>query len=117
MAHNILIIGGDGDLALRKLYPALFALEMAGQLDGVESITGLSRASGDKASLCSKMLPKLEGLDGFNDDAWQRFQARIDCLQGDAQESATLTHYQGRLTNSCASLIVYLAVPPKVFGL
>ncbi|WP_317929146.1 glucose-6-phosphate dehydrogenase [Halioxenophilus sp. WMMB6] len=116
MAHNILIIGGDGDLALRKLYPALFALEVAGHLQAVSSITGLSRTSGDREALFAKMLPGLSVLDGFCDEVWDRFRERIDVLRGDANDPATLGHYKTSLGDSCANLIVYLAVPPKVFG-
>jgi len=116
MNQNILLIGGDGDLAMRKLYPALYALEAAGQLDGVATITGLSRALGEKSELLAKMLPGLQALESFNEEAWQRFQSRIRCLRGDATEPATLVHVKEELGDSCANLIVYLAVPPKVFG-
>lgn len=116
MAHEILMIGGDGDLALRKLYPALFALEIAGQLDDVGCITGISRALSDKESLLERMLPALKLLEGFSDASWSKFQERIRCIQGDATNAETLTKFKQSLTEENAGVIVYLAVPPKVFG-
>lgn len=116
MNQNILLIGGDGDLAMRKLYPALYALEAADQLSGVESITGLSRALEDREQLLEKMLPWLQALESFNEQAWQRFQARITCLQGDATQASTLLQYKDQLDDDNPNVIVYLAVPPKVFG-
>ncbi len=40
---DLLIIGGDGDLALRKLYPALYALWQGGCLSDDVSIVSLAR--------------------------------------------------------------------------
>ncbi len=116
MAQNILIVGGDGDLAMRKLYPALYALEKAGHLEDVLTITGVSRTSAEREVLLEKMLPGLKSLGGFCEDAWARFQDRIYCLRGDASNAATLVQYKDNLVDSSAQLIVYLAVPPKVFG-
>ncbi len=116
MNQNILLIGGDGDLAMRKLYPAMYALEAAGQLSGVDTITGLSRALDSREQLLDKMLPWLEKLDSFRQEAWERFQSRIQCLQGDATKAATLVEYKALLGDDFGNVIVYLAVPPKVFG-
>ncbi len=116
MTQEILVIGGDGDLALRKLYPAFFALEIAGQLDDVGCITGISRALRDKNSLLERILPALKLLDGFSDDTWEKFKARIHCIQGDATDAQTLRVYHDDLPEQYSGVIVYLAVPPKVFG-
>ena len=43
MECDLLIIGGEGDLALRKLYPALFALWQGGVLCDQVRIVALAR--------------------------------------------------------------------------
>ena len=94
----------------------MYALEAAGQLSGVNTITGLSRALDSREQLLEKMLPWLEKLDSFSQDAWQRFKGRIQCLQGDATQAVTFEEYKSLLGEDCGNVIVYLAVPPKVFG-
>ncbi|GLS27415.1 glucose-6-phosphate dehydrogenase [Marinibactrum halimedae] len=116
MAHDILIVGGDGDLALRKLYPSLFALELAGQLSNVSTITGVSRAGTAREELLDRMLPWLQALDDFDEACWDRFQGRFKFLKGDATKPDTLESYKSTMTPGGSGLIVYLAVPPKVFG-
>ncbi|MBX2808967.1 MAG: glucose-6-phosphate dehydrogenase [Cellvibrionaceae bacterium] len=118
MSYDILLIGGDGDLAIRKLYPALITLESAGQLANVATITALSRSSGDRDALLKRIheSPLSTGSDGFCDDSWQRFQERFRCLQGDASDAKTFAAYQATLGAASKGVIVYLAVPPKVFG-
>ena len=40
---NIVVFGGDGDLALRKIYPALFHREMDGQFLTEYNIIAITR--------------------------------------------------------------------------
>ncbi|GAB2198373.1 glucose-6-phosphate dehydrogenase [Sessilibacter sp. MAH4] len=115
MTHEILIIGGDGDLALRKLYPALFALEVADQLIDVGKITGVSRALASREDLLERMLPWLKSQATFSETAWLRFQDRITCLQGDATNPSTLEIFKQNCDET-SSVIVYFAIPPKIFG-
>ena len=48
MICDFLIIGGDGDLAFRKLYPSLYHLEQAGSLPPCLKIVGISRSDGNQ---------------------------------------------------------------------
>ncbi|MBX2810074.1 MAG: glucose-6-phosphate dehydrogenase [Cellvibrionaceae bacterium] len=118
MSYDILLIGGDGDLAIRKLYPALLALESAGQLGKVATITALSRSTGDRDALLNRIYqsPRLKGSDDFCEDSWVRFQERFRCVQGNASAPETFAAYKATLAASSSGVIVYLAVPPKVFG-
>ena len=47
---TIVIVGGNGDLALRKLLPALFGLHHRGLLNSVGKIIGTGRAQLDRES-------------------------------------------------------------------
>lgn len=116
MALDILLIGGDGDLAIRKLYPALVTLESAGQLSNVGTITAVSRSAGSAEELLDKMLPKLKNSDGFCDESWATFKQRFRCLKGDASSPAVFNEYKETLPKDSEGVVVYLAVPPKVFG-
>ena len=116
MALDILLIGGDGDLAIRKLYPALVTLESAGQLGNVGTITAVSRNADSTEELLDKMLPNLKGSDGFCEKSWESFKQRFGCLKGDASSPEVFNEYQKTLPADSDGVVVYLAVPPKVFG-
>ena len=50
-AKNIIIIGGEGDLALRKLYPALYSLDQEGLLAPEVKITAFGRGFKNRVDL------------------------------------------------------------------
>ncbi|MDP1756886.1 MAG: glucose-6-phosphate dehydrogenase, partial [Pseudohongiella sp.] len=56
MICDILIIGGDGDLAYRKLYPALFHLDEADCLPACLRIVSVSRTALNAADFRNKVL-------------------------------------------------------------
>ena len=112
---ELLIIGGDGDLAIRKLYPALFALEQAGELGQVRKITGLSRSAGEPAAVLTAIKRRLENFGRFEEADWQRFAGRIHMLACDATSARSLTRYAEGLDPGRQSLIIYFAIPPSIF--
>jgi glucose-6-phosphate 1-dehydrogenase len=112
---HILIIGGDGDLALRKLYPAFYALEAAGELKHIESISGLSRAAKDRNSLLEKVKQRLTGSNHFGENHWNTFTDRLTFCEGDATNAEDLKTYSQGIDLQTSDLVVYFAIPPKVF--
>ena len=47
-SFNIVVFGGDGDLAIRKIYPALFHRELDGQINIDYNIVGITRKDPDE---------------------------------------------------------------------
>jgi glucose-6-phosphate 1-dehydrogenase len=112
---HILIIGGDGDLSVRKLYPALFALESAGELKHVERITGLSRSSKDRSVVLNAVNERLTASGQHCDEHWDSFTGRLNLIQGDATNADDLRDFAATINLETTQLIVYFAIPPKVF--
>lgn len=112
---ELLIIGGDGDLAIRKLYPALFALEQAGELNNVKRITGIARKPKETATVLSLIKSRLETSGRFKDSDWQRFASRIEITTGDATNADSLAAYTETLDLDQDQLTVYFAIPPSIF--
>lgn len=117
MAIHLLIIGGDGDLAIRKLYPALYHLHINQHLTGVQSINAMARSEGTTASIRktveNRLIEKLGGID----DQWTSFEEKLHYHRGDATSKETLIEFKNELNmGDNDELIVYLAVPPKIFG-
>ncbi|MBT8142107.1 MAG: glucose-6-phosphate dehydrogenase [Gammaproteobacteria bacterium] len=117
MTINILIIGGDGDLALRKLYPALYSLEAAQHLGNIGSITAMARTSHSPEDLQIKVREKLKNKYTLEDQVWNTFASKLGYHTGDATDANALLAYKKSLAAGPDDvLIVYLAVPPFVFG-
>lgn len=115
MKTEILIIGGDGDLAIRKLYPALFSLEQAGELDNVGRITGLARNPKDQDQVINMIHERLTDKGRFEESDWDKFASRISLLAGDATNPQDLTQYRESLSLEEVQLTVYFAIPPSIF--
>ena len=51
---DILIVGGDGDLALRKLYPALYYLKLNNCMPSNTRIFGMARTPSEQSAFWPK---------------------------------------------------------------
>jgi glucose-6-phosphate 1-dehydrogenase len=70
-ACDFVVIGGTGDLAMRKLLPALFLRERDEQLPAGFRVIGLSLSGLDDAAYRDKVRGELAGF-GPEDDATHR---------------------------------------------
>ena len=59
-SFNIVVFGGDGDLAIRKIYPALFHRDLDGQINIDYNIVGITRKDPDEKEFFDKLIPCLE---------------------------------------------------------
>jgi len=117
MNINLLIIGGDGDLALRKLYPALYSLEAGNHLAEVRSITAMARTQHSTQELQTKIREKLDDTRNIDDSIWNNYADKLMYHSGDATSVDAMLAYKEKLQAKPDDvLIVYLAVPPFVFG-
>jgi len=117
---DLVIFGGTGDLAMRKLLPALYHRDRDGQVTADSRIIAASRGalSRDKyLALVEKSLRK--GLPNGEFDAahWKSFKRRIYYAQADAFAhdswgplSKLLAGHENRIR------VAYLATAPSLFG-
>ncbi|MBI5902132.1 MAG: hypothetical protein HZB84_01435, partial [Deltaproteobacteria bacterium] len=71
------IFGASGDLARRKLIPALYRLGVNGMLSGNFFIIGASRSELDDASFRSMMEEAVKKYSTFDNAAWEAFSRRL----------------------------------------
>ena len=114
----LVLFGGTGDLARRKLLPSLFQLHRLGLLHAATRIVGCGRSLMTDAAFREKsaaFLPQAEP------PARAAFMSRVTYLQADADEPSTFhdlaAHLDGldRTAESPVPLnrLYYLAVPPS----
>ena len=117
MATEFLIIGGEGDLALRKLYPAFYSLDAALLLPSDFRITGLAPAELSSEQLEQSIHEQLQNSGDYIPEVWERFRKRIRYIVGDATSENAMRSYKSSLADpNSLSLLVYLAIPSKIYG-
>ena len=119
MNTDILIIGGDGDLALRKLYPSLYYLLLNNCMPENVRIFGMARTNQTQEVFHNKIKEWLKNNVHkllFSEKLCDRFISRISFVQGDASDLESLEQAKPQFFNPDNLLIVYLAIPPMIFG-
>ncbi|ACR14074.1 glucose-6-phosphate dehydrogenase [Teredinibacter turnerae] len=119
MKTDLLIIGGDGDLALRKLYPSLYYLELNNCMPADTRIFGMARTGQTREEFHNKIytwLKKSVGDALFSEEKWQSFASKIWFAQGDATKEDDLASAKSEYFDNDNHLVIYLAIPPMIFG-
>ena len=122
-ACHIVIFGGLGDLAMRKLFPALFRLMARGHLPSSGLIVGVSPegiSSGDFRTLIRNNLIEHLGAEtsGFDETIWQEFAKKLCYVAMDGSAPESFQNLSRKLDSDSVPrpLIVYLATEPLLFG-
>ncbi len=115
---TLALFGALGDLALRKLFPALYQLDRAGLLPSETRLLALARESGEAAShlaMIEEHLRRHVGERDLDEAVLQRFMARLDYLSMDfrrAEDFAALADKAG----NAESIVAFFATPASVYG-
>ncbi len=105
--------GATGDLAYKKIFPALQALVRAGELD--MPIIGIARAGWTVEKLRAHVRDSLENNGGVDEDAFGKLCAQLQYLDGDYADQETFVKLKKMLGDSRRPLH-YMAIPPAMFG-
>ena len=120
MICDILIIGGDGDLALRKLYPALYHLDLDSNLPPCLKVVSVSTAPEPETGFAAHVKHKLDtfiGVEKLDEPTWRRFSTRLTHVKINATSESELRKLRNEVfTDTERDLIVYLATPPAIFA-
>jgi glucose-6-phosphate 1-dehydrogenase len=117
---DLVIFGGAGDLAMRKLMPALYHRDSDGQLPEGCRVISVGRRDLSHAEFLAMVEESLQSTldkDEFSPALWQSFSQRLQYIRTDATDhsswrglKAALEGYEDRIR------VVYLATIPSLFG-
>ncbi|MEA2778650.1 MAG: glucose-6-phosphate 1-dehydrogenase [Rhodospirillaceae bacterium] len=117
---DMVVFGGRGDLARRKLLPALYHLDREDRLPPDGRIIAVSRgemAVDDYRGLMRAACAEFTPGDGFSDAAWGRFAGRLQYVQLDAAHANSYGALSDVLTGrESVARVFYLATAPDLFG-
>ncbi|HET8947232.1 MAG TPA: glucose-6-phosphate dehydrogenase [Candidatus Polarisedimenticolia bacterium] len=106
--------GATGDLASKKIFPALHAMAKRGHLD--VPVIGVAKAGWTLEQLVARAKDSLEHHGGLDPQAFGRLRERLRYVDGDYQDAATFEALRREL-GSAVRPAHYLAIPPGLFGL
>ncbi len=115
-AHSdaLVIFGITGDLAFKKIFPALENLERRGRLP--DRVVGMARGGTTRDALLERMRESLaQHGDGTDDAAVARLAAKLRMVDGDYRDDATFAALR-RALDGAARPCHYLAIPPSLFA-
>jgi len=105
--------GATGDLASKKIYPALQAMIKRGHLD--IPVIGVARSVKDVEELRARVRASLEHHGGLDPAAFEKLSSLLRYVRGDNSDPATYQALRQAL-GGAKQPIFYLAIPPTSFG-
>jgi len=110
----LVFFGATGDLAYKKIFPALQAMAKRGNLD--IPIVGVAKAGWNLDQLRARARESVEKHGGLDREAFDRLSRLLRYVDGDYHDAATFKQLRQEL-GSATRPAFYLAIPPALFGL
>ncbi len=117
-AFDLVIFGGTGDLAHRKILPGLFHRFCAGQIPPTSRVIGAARADLDQAGYRAFVEEALQvaGVPASEKTLLKEFLELIDFVKIDAKSSEGWPELQAQLEEAERVRAFYFSVAPSLFG-
>lgn len=117
---EIIVFGGTGDLARRKLLPALYHRYRDGQISDDSRIVGVSRSKHSRAdyqALIEKYYHEFADDEDFDSNLWGKFIKLVDYVQIDVLADKDWSALNKVLSPKNDLIrVFYLAMPPSMFA-
>ncbi|MFD2672232.1 glucose-6-phosphate dehydrogenase [Marinicrinis sediminis] len=120
----LFIFGATGDLAKRKLFPAIYSLYKEGKLSDKFAVVGLARRPKTQEQFRNDIRSSIQEFSRYNEDEelWTRFADHFEYQSLDTQtmdgfqELNTLTQQLESKFGLGGNRLFYLALAPELFG-
>ncbi len=113
LSDALALFGATGDLAYKKIFPALHAMTRRGHLN--IPIIGMVRGGWTIEQLRARARESIAAHGDLDPDTFGRLSARLCCVSGDYQDPATFDALRHTL-GSAERPLFYLAIPPSLFS-
>lgn len=110
----LVFFGATGDLAYKKIFPALMNLLKHGKLN--MPVIGVAKSDWNRAQLLERARNSLQEYGGgVSENDFAAFAQHLDYVDGDYADAATFNQVKEKLGNA-KSPTHYMAIPPFLFG-
>src|SRR5206468_388783 len=120
---SVVIFGATGDLAGRKLAPALYNIMLDGGLSDPSFIIGVSRGDTSAQQFAENLKPRVAEFSRqkVEPDKWTKFASMLDFVGGEFNDDQTYIKLKEKLEahkgKTRGNRVFYLSTPPAVFSL
>jgi glucose-6-phosphate 1-dehydrogenase len=110
----LVLFGATGDLAAKRIFPAVYEMAAGGTLPDDAPVVGVASRDWSTDELRRFAHDAIAAKSEVDDGVWSALAERIHYVQGDYRERAT---YEGlaEAISSCGHPLYYLAIPPALF--
>jgi glucose-6-phosphate 1-dehydrogenase len=109
----LVFFGATGDLAYKKIFPALQAMACAGELD--MPVIGVARADWTLDQLRERARASIKEYGEFDEAGFAKLSAQMRFVNGDYNEPSTYQNLKQAMGGATRPLH-YLAIPPSLFA-
>src|SRR5689334_7812388 len=113
-ADALVFFGATGDLAYKKIFPALHGMARRGRLD--MPVIAIAKSGWTLDQLRARAAESVERHGGVDREAFDHLARNLTYVDGDYADNATFEQLRGALGDAHRPAH-YLAIPPTVFGL
>ena len=108
----LVLFGASGDLAFKKIFPALQAMAKRGSLSA--TVVGVARSGWNLEQMVARARASVEASGRFDAGAFATLASRIRYVDGDYNDPATFEKLKEAMGDS-RHPAHYLAIPPSMF--
>jgi glucose-6-phosphate 1-dehydrogenase len=125
MPHVFVLFGGGGDLAKRKIIPALYNLERQGLLPprfGIVGVGGTLGTDEEYRAVMKEAVGSFSRVRPLDAATWARFEPKLRAVSGDFSSPDLYAALKEKLAavdsemRTRGNRLFYLATPPSFFG-
>jgi glucose-6-phosphate 1-dehydrogenase len=118
---DLFLLGGSGDLAMRKLLPALYYRHRAGDFPDHGRIIGIARQAISREDYIARVkenFAKFVAAEDFTEEMFDTFAARVDYQQVEADSEADFKRLADHVRGSPAEVrVFFLSTAADLFGI
>src|SRR5579872_3496598 len=111
ISDALVFLGATGDLAYKKIFPALQAMVKRGHLN--VPVIGVAKAGWNLEQFRQRAADSLEKHGGVDPAAFAKLSSLLRYVDGDYADPATFQQVRSELGDS-QHPVHYLAIPPKL---
>jgi glucose-6-phosphate 1-dehydrogenase len=108
----LVFFGATGDLAYRKIFPALQAMARRGRLD--MPVVGVAKSGWSREKVVERARESVKEHGGLDAEAFAALASRLRYVDGDYGDPSTFARLRAELQGASRPLH-YLAIPPSLF--
>ncbi len=112
-ADVLVLFGATGDLAKKKLFPALYSMERKGKLEA--AVVGVASTKWDHEQFVSNAFNAIRtNVENVDEEILAKLDAKLSLVVGNYQDPKVYQELAGALEGK-KTPVIYLAIPPSLF--